>query len=558
MSRFGRRRGRRNDPVTPPAVQPGSMSTVAHTWQRFRNRGASTAATDETPQVQTTPLVEAPTIEIPDHDPLIAYLQSVGGAVEVERLELDSPAVQALREAGVALVVPLVSGGELIGTLNLGPRLSDQQYSIDDRRLLDALAAQAAPALQVAELVHEQATQAALRERIEQELKVAQLIQQNFLPRELPDLPGFQVEAYYKPAREVGGDFYDFFALPDGRVAVVIGDVTDKGVPAAMVMAAARSLLRAMGSAGDAPGAVLARVNDLLCPDIPERMFVTCLYAILDSRSGRVVFANAGHNLPIARRADGPEELRATGMPLGLMPGMTYEEREFSLGQGEALLLYSDGVTEAHDPAREMFGTERLAERVAHGSETVIDGALTALHGFTGTDWEQEDDITMVALRRTALGADPPPADSLTVDASFTVDSVLGNEREAMTRVLAAVASLDLPRATVDRLGTAVSETTMNAIEHGNRATAGVPVEIRVTSDGRELRVTVTDEGGGRSAVAVEQPDLEAKLDGRQTPRGWGLFLIEQMVDRFATRVEGGRHTVELVFEIEGSTDDDR
>ena len=147
------------------------------------------------------------------------------------------PPSARLREAGVALVVPLVSGGELVGTLNLGPRLSDQQYSTDDRRLLDSLAAQAAPALQVAELVQRQAAEAASRERIEQELRVAQLIQQNFLPRELPELAGWQLDAYYKPAREVGGDFYDFFELPDGRVGVVVGDVTDKGVPAAMVMA---------------------------------------------------------------------------------------------------------------------------------------------------------------------------------------------------------------------------------------------------------------------------------------------------------------------------------
>src|SRR5262249_8480125 len=160
------------------------------------------------------------------------------------------------------------------GTLNLGPRLSDQQYSTDDKKLLDSLAAQAAPALQVAELVQKQAAEAASRERIEQELRVAQLIQQNFLPRELPDLPGWQIDAYHKPAREVGGDFYDFLELESGEVAVVIGDVTDKGVPAAMVMAAARSVLRASGSRIMSPGEVLERVNELLVPDIPERMFV--------------------------------------------------------------------------------------------------------------------------------------------------------------------------------------------------------------------------------------------------------------------------------------------
>ena len=129
------------------------------------------------------------------------------------------------------LVVPLVSQGELIGTLNLGPRLSEQEYSTDDRRLLTTLAAQAAPAIRVAQLVREQANEAAEKERLAQELRVATLIQQQFLPRQLPQLPQWQVAAYYGPARAVGGDFYDFVEMPDGRIGIAVGDVTDKGVP---------------------------------------------------------------------------------------------------------------------------------------------------------------------------------------------------------------------------------------------------------------------------------------------------------------------------------------
>ena len=140
-------------------------------------------------------------IEISPNDPIVAYFQSAPGAVDLEELELDSPALEALREAGVKLAVPLVSQGELVGLLNLGPRLSDQDYSTDDRKLLDSLAAQAAPALQVAQLVRRQEAEARSRERIEQELRVATTIQQNFLPRHLPDLPGWDVSAYYRPAR---------------------------------------------------------------------------------------------------------------------------------------------------------------------------------------------------------------------------------------------------------------------------------------------------------------------------------------------------------------------
>jgi serine phosphatase RsbU (regulator of sigma subunit)/anti-sigma regulatory factor (Ser/Thr protein kinase) len=528
------------------------MSTFAQTMRRVILRRDPGARTDAAAGVAVprdlapADLPAAPAVEIAPNDPLLAYLQTAPGVIELDKLELDSPAVDALRQAGVSLVVPLVSGGELIGTLNLGPRLSDQQYSTDDRRLLDSLAAQAAPALQVAELVRRQASEAASRERIEQELRVAQLIQQNFLPRELPEPPGWQLDAYYEPAREVGGDFYDFLDLPGGQIGVVVGDVTDKGVPAAMVMSAARSVLRATAATLVSPGETLQRVNELLCPDIPEKMFVTCLYGVLDPASGRFRFANAGHNLPYARTAGGATELRATGMPLGLLPGMAYEEKEAWIAPGDALLLYSDGVTEAHSTAREMFGTPRLAAFVA-GDDDLIRGLLGSLAEFTGPGWVQEDDITLVTLRRAADGAAEP-----TLDVSFRVASRPGNERDAMERVAAAVAPLGLEPLRLDQLKTAVAEAALNAIEHGNQSREELPVEIDVSAAGGALRVRITDEGVGGPAGVPETPDLDLKLAGLQKPRGWGLFLIENMVDEIRVSDADGRHTVELVLNLEG------
>jgi serine phosphatase RsbU (regulator of sigma subunit) len=233
-----------------------------------------------------------------------------------------------MREAGVKIAVPLVSQGELVGLLNLGPRLSQQEYSADDRALLNNLAAQAAPAVRVAQMVRQQQAEAQERERIEQELRVARLIQQTLLPRAVPELPGWQLGAYYRPAREVGGDFYDFLALPGGNLGLVVGDVTDKGVPAALVMATTRSILRGAAQRSDSPGRVLELVNESLCPDILPNMFVTCLYAVLDPESGSLRYANAGHPVPYLRCGGSIAELRATGMPLGLMPGTNYEENE--------------------------------------------------------------------------------------------------------------------------------------------------------------------------------------------------------------------------------------
>src|SRR5215208_5821853 len=160
------------------------------------------------------------------------------------------------------------------------------------------------------------------RERIEQEMRVARGIQQASLPKEVPTLEGWEVCSLYQPAREVGGDFYDFLELKDGRLGLVVGDATGKGVPAALVMASARSMLRAVAQASNySPGDVLGRVNDSLFTDIPPNMFVTCFYAILDPKSATLSYANAGHDLPYLRRRGGDcEELRARGMPLGLMP----------------------------------------------------------------------------------------------------------------------------------------------------------------------------------------------------------------------------------------------
>src|ERR671910_936192 len=298
-------------------------------WQSLFGRDEDKEPSEEIPE----PVVEAPSqepgpeVEIAPNDPIVAYFASASGVVEIDKLDLDSPALRAMKEADIKVVVPLVSQGELIGLLNLGPRLSQQEYSADDRKLLNDLATQTAPAVQVAQLVGQQQQKAQERERIEQELRVARLIQQTLLPKHVPDVAGYQLAAHYQPAREVGGDFYDFLELDEDHLGLVVGDVTDKGVPAAIMMATTRTMLRASAQRLDSPGEVLKRVNDVIVRDIPPNMFITCLYAILDLKTGLLRYANAGHDLPYRRRsststssstssteAGGAEELRATGM----------------------------------------------------------------------------------------------------------------------------------------------------------------------------------------------------------------------------------------------------
>jgi serine phosphatase RsbU (regulator of sigma subunit)/anti-sigma regulatory factor (Ser/Thr protein kinase) len=574
------------------------MATLMQNLRQGINRRGTRQAQVASPAIARAKRPVTPAVDIAPNDPIVAYFLSAPGVVEIDKLEMDSPALSALKAAGVKIAVPLVGQGDLVGLLSLGPRLSEQDYSTDDRRLLSNLATQAAPAVRVAQLVQQQQAEVRERERMEQELRVARLIQQTLLPKEVPVIDGWQLAAYYQPARAVGGDFYDFIPFEDGRLGLVIGDVTDKGVPAALVMATTRSILRGAAKQSSSPGEILEQANDLLYPDIPPKMFVTCLYALLDPATGRLLYANAGHDLPYRRHGSQVEELRATGMPLGLMPGMRYDEKEIVLEPGERVLFYSDGLVEAHNPKREMFSFPHLRDLVAQptGSDTsLIDFLLDELHRFTGDGWEQEDDVTLVTLERAAVTKDEgrrtkdegrttedgqklvksstdnrqPTTDNLvrqlttdnehTTDdcqdgsvARFEVASEAGNERVAMERVGEAAGRLGLGEARLENLKTAVAEATMNAMEHGNGYRSEAPVALEVCASQGALHVRITDQGGGRPIPDTEAPDLEAKLAGLQMPRGWGLFLIKNLVDEMRVISDDSHHTIELIMYLGG------
>jgi len=248
----------------------------------------------------------------------------------------------------------------------------------------------------------EQSARREERARIEQEMSSAHYIQKSLLPEKTPALPGWQLKATYRPAREVGGDLYDFLELPDGRLGIVIGDANGKGVPSALIMATTCAMLRAAAPGNASPGQVLGLVNNLLQEHIPRGTFATCFYAILDPSSGRLAFANAGHNIPLLSRNGDILDLRERGMPLGLMPAQHYTEQEVHLSEEDCILFYTDGLVEAHDSRREMFGSQRLKRLIQQQSEAdwLIETLLEELQAFTGEDWEQEDDVTLVLLRK--------------------------------------------------------------------------------------------------------------------------------------------------------------
>jgi serine phosphatase RsbU (regulator of sigma subunit)/ketosteroid isomerase-like protein len=297
--------------------------------------------------------------------------------------------------------------GELMGVAPSGRELAFMPifiHRIEGGKIAEEWAA----SMGLSELLRTQRLEQEISERarIEQELRVARRIQQASLPEAVPTLEGWAISPLYRPAREVGGDFYDFHLLSEGRLGLVVGDATGKGVPAALVMSTTCGMLQLAAQALDSsssPGEVLEQVNEALLARIPPNMFVTCFYCILDPRSASLSYANAGHDLPYLHHNREAEELRARGMPLGLMPGMDYEEKDIVLQKGDSALFYSDGLVEAHNPRGEMFGFPRLRSLVAEHAEerSLGDFLLEELYSFTGKGWEQEDDITLLTLERS-------------------------------------------------------------------------------------------------------------------------------------------------------------
>ena len=246
-------------------------------------------------------------------------------------------------------------------------------------------------------------------ESLKTDLAVAGEIQQAILPRVFPPFPEFTAQmdlaALMVPAKDVGGDFYDFFRIDDNHIGVVVADVSGKGIPAAIFMAVSRTLIRAIGTQGVTPEECLKKANDLLCMETVNNMFVTVFYAIYDITSGHLAYCNGGHNAPCLIPADGsPGLLEVTSnFIVGAMDGMSYRGGEMTLGKGDTLVLYTDGVTEATDPSFNEYGEDRMIATLGTFSgkncRETIDGLLEHVHSFAG-EAEQSDDITILALKR--------------------------------------------------------------------------------------------------------------------------------------------------------------
>ena len=308
-------------------------------------------------------------------------------------------------------------GGAPIGSL-MANTLSARSFLDDEQQLLAILASQLAHTIERDRLSQEvQANQ-----RLEQELALAHSIQASFLPDCCPSLVGYSIDAYYQAARQVGGDFYDFIPIAQkahenaytlsgmasngaGHMGIVIADVTDKGVPAALFMVLSRTLIRATASDGRAPAQVLEHANRLITADARSGLFVTAFYGVLDTHQHTLSFANGGHNYPIVLRAASRkvEYLQAAGLVLGVMPSPFFAQEQISLAVGDVLCFYTDGVTEAMNAQRKLFGEDSLVAALRRSRhlkpDQIIKRILDDVNRFTA-GMPQADDITLVVLKR--------------------------------------------------------------------------------------------------------------------------------------------------------------
>ncbi|MFN8457603.1 MAG: GAF domain-containing SpoIIE family protein phosphatase [Anaerolineae bacterium] len=300
-------------------------------------------------------------------------------------------------------VVPLVVEGRSIGVLMVDTR-RPRRLTEDEVRFLCLMANQAAIAIEKARL-HQEALN---RQRLEEEMAVGRQIQFSLLPEACPLIPGWELAAFYQPARQVGGDFYDFFDLPGepNRLGMVIADVADKGVAAALFMALSRSIIRGKAIVPDAnPAAVLKRANRLILKDSRARLFVTACYAVLNTLTGSLTYSLAGHNRPLWWQADTQlcVELTGRGTVLGIFDEVELEEHTVTLAPSDVLVFYTDGIIEAMDSGHRLFGEKRLqaviCEHAAAGPQEIIDAIIVAVQSFTGGG-PPSDDLTLFVVKR--------------------------------------------------------------------------------------------------------------------------------------------------------------
>jgi serine phosphatase RsbU (regulator of sigma subunit)/anti-sigma regulatory factor (Ser/Thr protein kinase) len=403
---------------------------------------------------------------------------------------------------------------------------------------------------------NEQLGQAA--RRVQEELALARDMQQAILPQDFPDEPGWAVHASMIPARELGGDFYDVYRLPDGRCGVLVADVSGKGAAAAFFMAVSRTVLLDLASTGLSPARVLARANDLLCQRNPMDMFVTVCCAVFDPRDGTLVYASAGHPAPLRRDRQGAVQALPVehDMALAVLPELSYTDRHTRLEAGDALLLYSDGITEAFSPAHEAYGDPRLLGWLAGSPPTATAAQQVAalvddVHRHVA-EAEASDDITALILSRK-LGdptmTDPSPSvPILLFDKRLLLDHHLASRLEAIA-VLAQAVDDALPERPdlAFSANLCLEELITNIIVHGLKGRSDRDIHVRMSMSPEWLEIVLKDDAPPFDPFSqAPPPDLDAEVEDRAIG-GLGVHLVKQLMDDARAYYDGSGNLIVLL-----------
>ena len=456
-------------------------------------------------------------------------LLNIEDAYDDRRFSAETDRRTGFRTRAILCAPVADSKGKLLGVIeSINKSGGAAHFDQQDEALMTALAAHVAVAIERA-----QATEAQLEnERFQQSLRVANEIQMRMLPSgnvTLPPRAPFAIHAHIRPAKQVGGDLYDFF-WTDDRLHFCIGDVTGKGIGAALVMAMTKTLLRALAAFETDPAKLRSAVNRRLHEETDPAMFVTAFVGSLDLRTGRVRYSNAGHDRPLILAPGKPvRRLESkSGLPLGVLPQFNYVVEEMTLKPGESLFLYTDGVTEATNRAEELFSLERLTGVVEEGSSLapplLVACVIDSVDRFAERT-PQADDITMLCIQYR------------TISESFRRDV------EELDRVFSFIASVVDDRS----IDFAVEEIFVNCVKHNAKGQGDIT--IRITRDGNEIAVAITDPDAPAYDIEAK-PDVRTTLEQR-VPGGLGLYLTKKMMDRVDYVHENGAGTVTLYRRVE-------
>ena len=426
------------------------------------------------------------------------------------------------------LCLPLIGNGDsLVGVIQVLNKRNRETFDEIDESLLAGLSDHITVALERGRLIEAYIE----KERLEEGLKLAHDIQMSMLPKTFPPFPerrDLDIFAAITPAKKVGGDFYDFFFLDENRLCFAIGDVSGKGVPAALFMAVIKTLFKAIAGRVQNPGEILSTVNREICRDNDSQMFTTLFCGILDTRTGEIRYSNGGHNPPYHLSRAGVQQVPKTGgRVLGLLEETTYAGSRLVLGPGETLLLYTDGVTEALDPAEQFFSERRLESiltQINFASAREQIEHLTREITLFAAGAEQADDITTLAIR--FLG----PAGSNNGELQFTLKNRIAEIAALGERLGEFAAVHQLTPNVLHDLNLALEEAVTNIISHGYSDHREHEILVCIRVESGAVIAELKDDARPFNPLTVPEADATKPLDER-TAGGLGIHLMRKLMD---------------------------